>query len=71
MWSVNEKLVVLLLLGFRFRVGVFAVFFRKLLEQSLVHSIGQAVHTRMVLLETLCTISLLVDFLLFALFVRS
>jgi len=39
LWSIDEQLVVLLL-GFRFRVGVLAEFRRKLLEQSLVHPIG-------------------------------
>jgi hypothetical protein len=68
MWSVDQQLLMLVLLGLRFRVGAFSVFFCELFEQDLVHPIRQAVQTRMVSLKSLCAILLLVELLLFVLY---
>jgi hypothetical protein len=68
MWSVDQQLLMLVLLGLRFRVGAFSVFFCELFEQDLVHPIRQAVQTGMVSLKGLCAILLLVELLLFILY---
>lgn len=64
-----DRQLVVLLLGFRLRLGVFAMFLGKLLKHSLVHSVGYAGHARMVLLESLCAVFFLVNFLFFVLLV--